>query len=195
MTTLQKLRFVIQNMLLYHYYDSKTGPLHNLSDLSDEEANKVLDEIKKSKPNSMCAKRHKEYVSDRKRYEAILRSEFLKKGGLIERPVPHYFVVGKCEWLSSWFEDSAYIELNTDYINTRSISFTYGDSHPTFSDRVNDGKEYRKKLYTFEELPLLIEKYGYPQDWNPDGKFGPERYIEAHIWTDKLKDGGNIYDL
>lgn len=24
------------------------------------------------------------------------------------------------------------------------ISFTYGDSHPTFSDRVNDGKEYLK---------------------------------------------------
>lgn len=46
------------------------------------------------------------------------------------------------------------------------ISFTYGDSHPTFSDRVNDGKEYRKKLYTYDEILEVIEKYGLPQDWN-----------------------------
>ena len=24
-----------------------------------------------------------------------------------------------------------------------------------------------------------------PQDWNDDGKYGPERYIEAHVWSDK----------
>ncbi|MCR5274544.1 MAG: hypothetical protein K6E26_04200 [Clostridiales bacterium] len=23
-----------------------------------------------------------------------------------------------------------------------------------------------------------------PQDWNDDGKFGPERYIEAHVWSE-----------
>ena len=25
-----------------------------------------------------------------------------------------------------------------------------------------------------------------PQEWNDDGKYGPERYIEAHIWSDKV---------
>ena len=24
-----------------------------------------------------------------------------------------------------------------------------------------------------------------PQDWNADGKYGPERYIEAQIWSDE----------
>lgn len=67
----------------------------------------------------------------------------------------------------------------------RTVSFTYGDSMPTFSDRVNDGKEYRKKLYMYDEILSIIDKYGLPQDWNDDGKFGPERYIEAHIWSDK----------
>ena len=172
-------------MLLYHYYDSKIGALRNLSDLTVDEADKILAEIKKNKPDTMCAKRQADYMSARKRYEDILRTEFLKKGGLIERQVPHYFVVGKCAWLESWFENPAYIEVDTDNLDTRTISFTYGDSHPTFSDRVNNGKEYRKQLYTFEEIPALIEKYGYPQDWNADGKFGPERYIEAHIWTDR----------
>ena len=172
-------------MLLYHYYDLKTGPLRNLSDLDDAEANRILEEIRKNKPDTMCAKRQKEYIADRRRFENILRTEFLKKGGLIERPVPHYFVVGKCDWLASWFENSAYIEVDTDNLDTRTISFTYGDSHPTFSDRVKDGKEYRKKLYTFDEIFGVIEKYGYPQEWNADGKYGPERYIEAHIWTDR----------
>ena len=30
-----------------------------------------------------------------------------------------------------------------------------------------------------------IRKYGLPQDWNDDGKHGPERYIEAHVWSDR----------
>ena len=49
-------------MLLYHYYDKKTGPFKNLSDLSDEEANKVLRTIKSEKPETMCAKRQDSYV-------------------------------------------------------------------------------------------------------------------------------------
>lgn len=57
---------------------------------------------------------------------------------------------------------------------------------PTFSDRVNDGKEYRKKLYTYEEILQVIDKYGLPQDWNDDGKYGPERYIEVHVWSDNV---------
>ena len=33
-------------MFLYHYFDKKTGPFRNLSNLSEEEANKVLLTIK-----------------------------------------------------------------------------------------------------------------------------------------------------
>ena len=73
-------------MLLYHYYDKIIGPFKNLSDLTIEQANRVLQEISITKPNVQCAK---------------------------------------------WFD-------------LRTISFTYGDSHPTFSDRINDEKEYRK---------------------------------------------------
>ena len=54
---------------------------------------------------------------------------------------------------------------------------------PTFSPKVNDGKEYCKQIYTYEEILRIIEKYGLPQIWNDDGSKGPERYIEAHIWT------------
>ena len=172
-------------MLLYHYFDKKTGPFRNLSDLSEEEANKVLLTIKSEKPESMCAKRQDSYVADRRRFEEILRTEFQKKGGKIEREVPHYLVVGECPWLQSWFEDCDHIVIDTADLDLSTVSFTYGDSHPTFSDRVNDGKEYRKKLYTYDEIIGVIKKYGLPQDWNPDGKYGPERYVEAHVWSDR----------
>ena len=75
-------------MLLYHYYDKIIGHFKNLSDLTIEQANRVLQEIAITKPNVQCAKR----------------------------------------------------------FDLRTISFTYGDSHPTFSDRINDEKEYRKRL-------------------------------------------------
>jgi len=172
-------------MVLYHYFDKKTGPFRNLSDLSEDEAKQILSSIKESKPNTMCAKRQDSYISDRRRFEGILRKEFLKKGGIIERAVPHYLVVGKCAWLQNWYEDCDYIEIDTSDLDLRTVSFTYGDSHPTFSDKVNDGKEYRKKLYTYEEILKIIDKYGLPQDWNPDGKYGPERYVEVHVWSDK----------
>lgn len=31
--------------------------------------------------------------------------------------------------------------IDTTDLDLSTVSFTYGDSHPTFSDRVNDGKE------------------------------------------------------
>ena len=71
----------------------------------------------------------------------------MKKGGKIEREIPHYLVVGECPWLQSWFEDCDHVVIDTTNLDLNTVSFTYGDSHPTFSNRVNDGKEYRKKSY------------------------------------------------
>ncbi len=118
-------------------------------------------------------------------YEKILREEFIKKGGYVERKAPHYMVVEHSPWLSTWYENVAYIKIPIEEFDVNTLSFTYGDSHPTFSPLINDGKEYRRKLYTYEEILAIIEKYGLPQDWNNDGKFGPERYVEVHIWSDE----------
>ena len=93
-------------------------------------------------------------------------------------------VVEFSPWLSTWYEQSGFIRIPIEEFNLRTVSLTYGDSMPTFSDKCADGKEYRKKLFTYEEILEIIGKYGLPQDWNNDGKYRPERYIEAHIWSD-----------
>lgn len=182
MTDLKKSKV----MMLYHYFDSTIGPFCNLSDLSDEDAEYVMMQIKHQKSKSFCAKRSTDYMKMRRYYENILREEFQKKGGIIKRQTPHYMVVEACPWLASWYENSEFICIPITKFDTRTISFTYGDSHPTFSNRITDGKEYRKQLYTYEEILQIIDKYGYPQEWNCEGKYGPERYIEAHIWSNEV---------
>lgn len=172
-------------MLLYHYFDSSIGPFLNLSDLPIEEAKHILETIKSIKPNSQSANRHDKYVEYRRNCENIIRKEFIKKGGQVERSSPHYMVVEHSPWLSTWYENGAFIKIPLEEFDLKTVSFTYGDSMPTFSPNINDGKEYRHKLYTYDEILNIIEKYGLPQDWNDDEKYGPERYIEAQIWSDE----------
>lgn len=171
-------------MYLYHFFDRRTGPFRSLTNIPPEEAKAVIEKIREERPDSLCARRDDQYVQKRRNCEAILRREFAAKGGLMEKDSPHYMVVEFSPWLSTWYERSEYIRIPIEEFDLRTVSFTYGDSMPTFSDRCADGKEYRKKLYMYEEILKVIEKYGLPQDWNDDGKFGPERYIEAHVWSE-----------
>ncbi len=170
-------------MCLYHYYDKSGAPFRNLSELSVEDAKAVLEKIKAATPNSYSAKRHDKYVEYRRNCEKILRTEFIKKGGKISRTPPHYMVVEQSPWLITWFENCGVVKIPIEEFDTATLSFTYGDSMPTFG--INDGKEYRQKLYTYDEILTIIEKYGLPQDWNDDGRYGPERYIEVQVWSDE----------
>ncbi|MGN0425240.1 MAG: hypothetical protein ACI4FY_07980 [Acetatifactor sp.] len=172
-------------MYLYHFFDKRTGPFQSLTSIEPEEAKKIMQQIKEERPDSQCAQRHDKYVEYRRNCEAILRREFAAKGGVIEISAPHYMVVEYSPWLSTWYEQSDFIKIPIEEFDIRTLSFTYGDSMPTFSPNVNDGKEYRQKLYTYDEILHIIDKYGLPQNWNDEGKYGPERYIEVHVWSDE----------
>lgn len=156
----------------------------------------MLQKQKATKPNSKSAQRDDQYIKRRHACENLVRSEFDKKGGIIRRTTPHYMVVGQSSWLSTWYDNSTCLRIPIEEFDTRSISFTYGDSMPTFHPSLNDGKEYRKKVYTFAEILRLIRRYGLPQEWNQDGRYGPERYIEAHIWSDEpIEKYRKLYEL
>ena len=172
-------------LYLYHYYDKRSGPFKSLTALPEKEAFTVLERIKQDRPSSLSAQRDIDYISKRMNCERIVREEAVKKGILMDILSPHYLVVEHSPWLSTWFEDPGVIKIPIEEFDTRKISFTYGDSMPTFSPRVKDGKEYRKKVYTYDEILDIIARYGLPQDWNDDGSHGPERYIEAQVWTDE----------
>ena len=149
-------------MVLYHYYDRSAGPFHNLSEVPRDEANDILRHIQREKPAVQSAMRDDDYMFRRHMYEDILKKEFIKKGGVVKRSPPHYMVVEHSPWLASWYEDSACIRIPIEAFDLATISFTYGDSHPTFSPwpRDDDWKEYRRKLYTYQEIVDIIAKYG-----------------------------------
>lgn len=170
-------------MILYHYYDKRSGPFKSLTALPNEEALSILEKIKEERPDSFASQRDLNYIVNRSNCEAIVREKAKEKGIIMDIDSPHYMVIEECPWLNSWYEDPAVISIHIKEFDTSKISFTYGDSMPTFSPRVNDGKEYRKTVYTYEEILTVIEKYGLPQKWNSDGAGGPERYIEAQVWT------------
>ena len=91
--------------------------------------------------------------------------------------------LGQCPWIKEWYREGQQLEIHIDEFDERTISFTYGDLFPTM--RYRDGKPYRGKIYTLDEIYLLIKEYGMPQERNANGDKGPERYIEVQIWDDK----------
>lgn len=164
---------------LTHYYEKEYGPFLNLSMLDLDKAEKLLEKIRQEN-NRFASKRDKNYLTFRAALEEKIRDLFIQKGGKPVRHKPHYMILGSCPWLLDWYVDGASISFPLNKIPTDQISFTYGDSFPAM--RYEDGSPYRKCVYRLEELPSLISKYGLPQDWNPEGKLGPDRYIEAQIW-------------
>jgi hypothetical protein len=51
---------------------------------------------------------------------------------------------------------------------------------------VTDGAEYRRQIYTYDEILGLIEKYGLPQHKWSGSIFAQPAYVEAHIWSDDV---------
>ena len=166
---------------LSHYYEAAEGPFRNLSHLPMDEAETILNAIRQE-GTRFASKRNSDYLRIRRELERCVRQLFIEKGGqpLLQRP--HYMVVGSCPWLLEWYVDGRELRIPLDALALETVSFTYGDTFPAM--RYEDGKPYRKQVYTIEELPGLVTAFGLPQEWNPNGSFGPDRYIEAQIWDD-----------
>ncbi|MFT3952434.1 MAG: hypothetical protein QM689_10915 [Oscillospiraceae bacterium] len=172
-------------MTLYHYFDKRTGPFRNLSDLPPEGAQSVLADARRNYPASQPASRDENYMQRRYGYEETARRLFADMGGKIEREAPHFLCVEECAWLYTWYEQPAYVAIPFEEFDASTLSFTYGDLHPTFSPIVTDGLEYRRKLYMLDGITDIIARYGLPQTHEYRGELGFPRYVEAHAWSDE----------
>ena len=166
---------------LCHYYEAARGPFFNLSDLPSEEAEKILDAIRQQ-GGVFASRRPAGYLQVRRRLEEQVRRRFIAKGGRPQRDRPHYMILGACPWVKSWYHAGCELRIPLAEFDPACVSFTYGDTFPAM--RLQDGKPYRGQVYTLAELPEIVRRYGLPQERNPDGKSGPERYIEAQVWCE-----------
>jgi hypothetical protein len=167
---------------LSHYYEAAQGPFRSLSIHGPEEAERILDEIRRA-GKTFASQRQEDYLAIRRELEQTIRDRFMAKGGQPRRATPHYMIVGACPWVKTWYVEGREVRVPLAAFDPEAISLTYGDSFPAM--RFKDGKPYRGQVYTMDELPELIRLYGLPQAWNPDGARGPDRYIEAQVWDDE----------
>jgi hypothetical protein len=167
---------------LYHYYECSRGPFRNLSDLPTDEAEAILAAIRERR-EGFASQRNADYLTIRRGLEEWVRRLFIEKGGEPIRERPHYMIVGECAWLESWYQNGCAVHIPLTEFDPQQVSFTYGDTFPAM--RYEDGKPYRKQVYTLSELPDVMHRYGMPQEWNADGNYGPDRYIEAQVWDDR----------
>lgn len=166
---------------LTHYYEKATGPFSNLSHLPIEQAEQILADIRKE-GKRFASQRSSDYMQKRRALESRIRMLFEARGGRPKLEGPHYMILGSCAWLKEWYEEGQEIRMKLALFPGDCLSFTYGDSFPAM--HINDGKPYRGRVYTIHEILGVIRRYGLPQSWNPDGKCGPERYIEVQVWDD-----------
>lgn len=168
---------------LCHYYERNIGPFINLSDLPLEKAQQVLDEIR-HKGDSFAAQRGLDYLPKRFNLEDKARELFIVKGGKPVRRRPHYLTLGNCmyEFKTWWYKECEEFLLPLSSISPDVVSFTYGDLFPCMF--APEDKPWRRQVYTLDEICKIVEEYGLPQEWNPDGKQGIERYVEAQLWID-----------
>lgn len=168
---------------LYHYYETHIGPFRNLSSLSTEEALTISEQIKRE-ASTFASKRPPDYITIRRDLERKARELFIAKGGRPSSAYPHYMTLDACDWLETWYRNPGRLCISLEQFPDDSISFTYGDLFPTM--RYEDGKPYRKQVYTKHEIKDVIAQFGMPQEWNCLGDQGPERYIEVQIWDEQV---------
>lgn len=167
----------------YHYFDKDIGPFRNLSKLTIEEAEEVSKEIQRD-GKTFASQRSSEYMNIRRELESIAREQFIVKGGRPRNHYPHYMTLEPCKWILTWYKNPGVIVISSEEFLEESVSFTYGDLFPTM--RFEDGKPYRKQVYTNIEIKEVIRHYGIPQEWNMNGNHGPERYIEVQVWDEEV---------
>jgi len=186
----------MDGLYLYYYYEQKMGPFRMLTDLSVDEARKiVVSEVKKT---------HTEYtdvdgfLQMRYNCDARLRETFAARGGYIERNNPVYMMLGEHSSWATAYENPAVIKIPLAEIDPMTVSFTYGDSFVVFEQNKYSTEEYWGKVYFKDEILELISRIGYPPqvlyDFKAENytKYSPVAdhllYVEAHVWSNSLLD-------
>ncbi len=179
-----------------HYYEQERGPLLSITDHDRETAREIIRQIT-ARNEGFSNNRPPKYIDWRIDVENWLRTAFIEKGGKPIRQNPHYFVLGDCDWLLSWYKNGGILKKNLADIDPDQMTFTYPDSmvsyqlyqyylngdNPYYKD--SDHKEYHGNVFRFDELEKTISTYGMPEGKTINGvRTSDELYIEIQVWSD-----------
>jgi hypothetical protein len=182
---------------LYHYYEKGQPPFRSISALSFDKAEKILNNQREINEN-LVHPNIKWFLKWRYNIDKVIRKDFIAIGGKPIRSTPVYFTLGANAGVSTWFENPTYVKIPVDEFEIDTVSYTYGDVLAVFNPKLNTGEDYWGKVYHYDDILGIIEKYGYPKDPEYNGIKGinPKdkplgdylKYIEAHVWSDEILD-------
>ncbi|WP_216594182.1 hypothetical protein [Synechococcus sp. PCC 6312] len=169
--------------------------MKNICSYPDEMAEQFLSTLKESGKRAWL---HPGYLEERRRVEAWLYSEFVRKGKKPHLQSPRYFVLGENDDFfqkNGFFSDAnpAKLQIPLSLFSSDMISFTYPDSMPSLAiatDTTGRGDSYRKpihgQVFTAEEIIEVIQEYGMPGDkWKTEEYWRYDRFIEVQVWDDR----------
>ncbi len=173
---------------LVHLYLNPDGPFRSISELPQSEAARLMDQMTEANtwhPPRFTKENRERYINARRRAERRLHAAFIAKGGCPRRRHPYYLLLETPEVQSFW-PNARRARIPVDEIPSELLSFTYIDSMVCDAllhepDRVPGnctqfaGLDCLDEVYRLEELPNLIETFGFPEG----------TYIEAQVWADE----------
>jgi hypothetical protein len=174
---------------LTHYYLPDRKPFLNLSSLNEADLSTVLEELRHKTETGENKRMFADwYVTERKISEQHLKKEFLKKGGVVEKNYPHYFVFGESLIQKGLAEGTKEVRIELKKLPLEKISFTYPDSMATMvlKQDIIYKMPYHGEVFTYSEIIEVIKEYGFPKDEiGKTSKFHFPLYIEAQLWSDE----------
>ena len=127
-------------MKFYRYFYDIKEPFAKITDINSSDCKDYLDLILEK---SLASKTYNEnYINQRLLTEEKMGEIFIRKGGRPQLKHPHYLVLENCDnWFYNIKNFFGSIVIDSSLFSEDVVSFTYGDSMPTFDDTFFDGKE------------------------------------------------------
>jgi hypothetical protein len=170
----------MQKLFIISYCHPNCTPLQSITRLSETEAYQKAKELAEKYHDTAFGRfaDFNQYYPMRICTEKWLYDQFIKLGGQPATEHPLYFVLHKSKYLDKWFSNGEITKLSINDIDTKHISFTFGDSMATMD------KPERQDLFLKEDLLKYLE--GYNGNINQLLESIRERYtyIEAQLWND-----------
>ena len=176
---------------IIHYYEKGSMPFQSITSLSEQDAKRIADKLKSIGLPVFQRFNWSEYLSERRKTESWLKSEFCKIGGKPRGDFPHYFTLGESVYYMSRYGDrDATISIPLDSISDEDISFTIPDSMASRLLKLNQGPnfnpEYHGIVFSKAGIKNIIEKFGIPRwDDTYNRKGSHDFFIEAQLWNEK----------
>lgn len=165
--------------VLRHYHHSSRPPFQRITGLDAGERTALLKDLQNSPLPIDARFRWNDYLSEREKTEAWLRSAFEVRGGKPKLAQPYYFVVGQSSFLEGRYAGhAARVEVCLDGIPSDQVSLTYPDSMASrlLSEERTPGRYDRAvhgRVFLVSELDRLLEVL----------KSGTEKdFVEAQLW-------------